>query len=218
VRLDASFIRRGSMDVGAVRRKLDAVNPAYWSDAVSRTFEAHALARHLFLMNDLDARHYHGTAFPLFDYFIDDLAVLFACVAECCGRGGHLIRLQFARLDPGAAVGPHTDKTVTLTHSHRIHVPIVTNPACAFECGGETVNMKVGEIWDFDNTRPHAAHNGGSTPRIHLIADWAAPLPLDRWPRYLAERAGRKWRGYVALNRRVIEQARALHRDLEGRA
>jgi sulfotransferase family protein/aspartyl/asparaginyl beta-hydroxylase len=80
-------------------------------------------------------------------------------------------RSRLLRLDPGAVVPEHADINYHWFYRVRIHIPIVTRPEVAFHCGGETVHMRGGEAWLFDNWRLHRVENPTPDARIHLVAD-----------------------------------------------
>ncbi len=80
-------------------------------------------------------------------------------------------RSRLMRLTPGAGVPEHSDSNYHWFHRVRIHIPIQTDPAVSFTCGGQTVHMGAGEAWIFDNWRLHSVHNGSARTRIHLVAD-----------------------------------------------
>ena len=64
-------------------------------------------------------------------------------------------RSRLLRLDPGAVVPEHADINYHWFYRVRVHIPIVTRPEVLFHCGGETVHMRGGEAWLFDNWRLH---------------------------------------------------------------
>lgn len=80
-------------------------------------------------------------------------------------------RSRLMGLGAGADVPPHIDSHYYWRTHWRIHIPIVTNPAVTFKCGGESVHMQAGECWVFDSFRGHSVHNGGAEQRIHLVLD-----------------------------------------------
>lgn len=80
-------------------------------------------------------------------------------------------RSRLMGLGAGADVPPHIDSHYYWRTHWRIHIPVVTNPAVTFKCGGESVHMKAGECWVFDSFRGHSVHNGGKEQRIHLVLD-----------------------------------------------
>ena len=80
-------------------------------------------------------------------------------------------RSRLLRLDPGAVVPEHADINYHWFYRVRVHIPIVTRPEVLFHCGGETVHMRGGEAWLFDNWRVHSVENPTPEARIHLVAD-----------------------------------------------
>jgi hypothetical protein len=80
-------------------------------------------------------------------------------------------RSRLMGLGAGADVPPHIDSHYYWRTHWRIHIPVITNPAVIFSCGGEKVHMEAGECWVFDSFRAHNVHNGGSEQRIHLVLD-----------------------------------------------
>ncbi len=88
---------------------------------------------------------------------------------------GYFIRANLVRLNPGGEITAHQDKNFSLAHSHRIHIPIVTNEQVLFMVGSETINMREGEIFEINNRRIHSVRNDGVDGRVHLILDWVTP-------------------------------------------
>ena len=68
-------------------------------------------------------------------------------------------RSRLLRLDPGAVVPEHADINYHWFYRVRVHIPIVTRPEVLFHCGEETVHMRGGEAWLFDNWRLHSVEN-----------------------------------------------------------
>jgi aspartyl/asparaginyl beta-hydroxylase (cupin superfamily) len=61
---------------------------------------------------------------------------------------------------------------MSLEFCNRTHIPIKTNDNVLFTVAGETINMKEGEIWEFNNQKYHSVHNNGDEDRWHLIIDY----------------------------------------------
>lgn len=89
-------------------------------------------------------------------------------MAELAGVWG---RSRLMGLGVGAEVPEHVDAHYHWRTHLRIHVPIITNPAVEFTCGGATVHMGRGECWVFDSFRWHEVHNRGDERRVHLVLD-----------------------------------------------
>jgi hypothetical protein len=208
---DTPFVALGRYDIGPLKARLAAEPESSWTSAVAvqRGNWPHRDARHIALANDLDGRHHQATIFPRYAEYKDLITPLLRTIASRLNRGKNVMRLQFAWLGAGSVIAPHRDTSVTLVYSHRVHIPIATNDQVIFECGDESVNMPEGEIWTFDNTLRHAVYNKGDTPRIHLIADFAEPLPLRAWLPYMKHRLYRLRKGDTRAHRRLVREAGA---------
>lgn len=80
-------------------------------------------------------------------------------------------RSRLMALAPGAEVPPHADTHYYWRTHHRLHIPVITNPAVRFTCGDESVHMAAGECWMFDSFRWHDVQNKGTQRRVHLVID-----------------------------------------------
>lgn len=80
-------------------------------------------------------------------------------------------RTRLMRLDGNAEAVSHTDTNYYWMQRVRIHVPILTDPAVQFVCGGRSLHMVAGEAWIFDTWKRHNVLNPNPTQRIHLVAD-----------------------------------------------
>ena len=94
-------------------------------------------------------------------------------ISNYYGNDGYFIRILFAKLSAGRTIMPHIDFVFSLLHCHRIHVPIITNDDVVICIGGESRNMKIGEVCEINNATVHSVTNNGDEPRTHLIIDWA---------------------------------------------
>ncbi len=90
-------------------------------------------------------------------------------------------RSRLLRLDAGAVVPGHSDINRHWFSRVRVHIPVVTQPAVRFHCGGESVHMAAGEAWIFDNWRLHGVEHAGDAPRIHLVADTSGSAAFWRF-------------------------------------
>lgn len=86
-----------------------------------------------------------------------------------------LVYLDISALPPGAKCKVHLDFSLFHILSRRIHIPISTNPNATFsllsESGSKTYNLKVGSVYEINNTVLHVVSNAGDSPRWHIIAD-----------------------------------------------
>lgn len=91
--------------------------------------------------------------------------------------GGTIIRAMAAKLLSGGRINPHFDSHATFRASHRIHVPITTNPRVRFTIDGRPFHLKVGQAYEINNQKTHSVINSGNENRITFIFDY---MPPDR--------------------------------------
>jgi mannose-6-phosphate isomerase-like protein (cupin superfamily) len=85
--------------------------------------------------------------------------------------GERLGRCMVNKIAPGGRIYPHADTAAHAAYYDRFHIVIASNEQSHFRCGDEVLNMRVGEVWWFDNAVEHEVRNEGQTDRIHLIVD-----------------------------------------------
>jgi quercetin dioxygenase-like cupin family protein len=86
-------------------------------------------------------------------------------------EGERLGRVLINRLKPGGTIFSHTDPPLFTQYWSRYHIVLQSSPGCVFKVGEEQVQMRTGELWWFDNGKPHEVVNNSSLDRIHLIID-----------------------------------------------
>jgi hypothetical protein len=87
--------------------------------------------------------------------------------------GEVLGRSRLMRLAGGCEVSTHVDFNYHWYTRVRIHIPVVSDPAVIFHCGGESLHMHPGECWIFNSWHRHRVINGSDRDRIHLVIDTA---------------------------------------------
>lgn len=88
--------------------------------------------------------------------------------------GGELARVAFARIRPHGQVYRHIDTGSYYACRRRYHLVVKSPGGSPMGCGDEAVVMREGELWEFDNKKPHDAQNPSDQPRVHLIFDLGA--------------------------------------------
>lgn len=86
-------------------------------------------------------------------------------------QGERLGRCLITRLAPGDRITKHADSGSHAAYFDRYHVVLQGHPGCVFNCGNETVQMRTGEVWWFQNQIEHEVINDSAADRIHLIVD-----------------------------------------------
>ena len=96
-------------------------------------------------------------------------------IAEHYQPGGTIIRAMAARMAPGAIINPHRDSHPSFHASHRIHVPLATNPRVRFTIDGRPYKFEVGKAYEINNQLMHSVMNKGQEHRVHFIFDYLPP-------------------------------------------
>lgn len=78
-------------------------------------------------------------------------------------------KAMFARLTAGKVIDAHIDGAGSNLHTHKIHVPLQTNPDALFTTNGETFHLQEGHAYEVNNIALHGVSNRGTTDRIHFI-------------------------------------------------
>ena len=74
-------------------------------------------------------------------------------------------RVRILRLDPRTSLSYHRDPEA------RLHIPIITNPGALMIVDKKAYHMEAdGGVYYVNTTKYHTALNGGTEPRIHLVA------------------------------------------------
>ena len=86
--------------------------------------------------------------------------------------GGTIIRAMAAKLKPKSIISPHRDRHQSFVHSHRIHIPLTTNPGVRFMIDGKPHRLQVGQVYEINNQANHSVMNNGEEDRITFIFDY----------------------------------------------
>jgi len=177
MKLDVPLIRLGAHSVRDIVAVLPDTDDPIWDFDRFRqtTYPVHRLTRSI-LFEWLDNNWRPGSPMAI-DRLEYAPAVLTeaaqACAAFVLGYypGARLARMTLAELPAGAKIAAHIDNGIGITAVHRIHVPIITNPAVHFFIDKVSYYLEAGVVYEFDNTRLHAVDNRSAERRVHLMCD-----------------------------------------------
>jgi hypothetical protein len=186
---EGNFRKIGEVDIVKLAKLAEDFSEQDWDAASYRqqTYEVHRDTRTIGLVFDEDFRHSHPTRLPALQEFEEPLRPVLELVAdyyEGSEQGqrlisefgyGYFVRATLVRLRAGGSINPHTDNNFSLAHSHRVHVPLVSNENVRFTVGNETRALRPGEVVEINNRRRHSVANDGPMDRIHLILDFVLP-------------------------------------------
>lgn len=182
-----SFI--GAIDFAELKTRVLGLSETQWDRFSTRqnVYEVHQHTKTIGLVYDLDFRHSHPTRLPTLEIFEAAMRPALWMVADHfekteTGRKlikenslGYFIRASLVRLAAGRGIAEHRDMNFSLTHSHRIHLPVITNKDVWFTVGNESINMQEGQLYEINNRRLHSVENRGDEDRVHLILDYVLP-------------------------------------------
>jgi hypothetical protein len=171
----------GTGELASIREAVRGAPASEWDSEIrQRYYQAHQHTSSIILCfgpdDDLGAADFT----PLWPRWEPLLGALLERTTRAhFGEGGRLIRLMLVRLYARRRVAPHTDDLPVLHATHRVHIPLITNPGVVFVAGDQVVPMREGQIVEINNQREHYVINAGKTDRVHLIFDFATADALS---------------------------------------
>lgn len=184
-----NFFHIGDIEIAELKSLVLNLTDEQWENFSLRQkrYEVHQHTQSIGLVYDPDFRHSHPTRLPTLDMFEDELKPVLWMTADHFeetekgkqlikeNSAGYFVRATLVRLKAGGSIAEHRDMNFSLTHSHRVHLPIVTNDEVWFSVGSETINMREGQLYEINNRRLHSVENKGDDDRVHLILDFVLP-------------------------------------------
>ena len=82
-----------------------------------------------------------------------------------------LTNIVFTELRRGGIIPEHTDAGGMLTTHHRIHIPLVSDPAVKFTLDHKDYYLEPGHGYEINNQLTHEVRNESNIDRIHMIID-----------------------------------------------
>lgn len=179
----------GRTDISHLKSRVVALSETDWNayGARQKRFEVHKDTSTIPLLYDEDFRHENPTPSPMYGALRNEIEPILTIVRRHYDTSlaarrlqekngpAYPIRIILTRLSPGGVIPPHMDAGFSLTHAHRIHLPIVSRETVGFRVDGIDKHLAEGELWEINNRRVHAVRNLGSEARVHLIIDWVIP-------------------------------------------
>jgi hypothetical protein len=189
MKIKQNFLKLGRQDVSLLKEKVAAITDEEWGahDARQQRFAVHKDTQTIHLLFDDDFRHTNPTVWDMYADLEEELKPILGKISRFYNTTakarklrkehgyGYFIRLNLVRLRADGAVKRHIDRGYSLSHSHRVHIPVITNEKVTFTIGEQSIVMQEGDLWEVCNRRGHNVENNGDQPRINLIADWVIP-------------------------------------------
>ncbi len=187
-----SFKRIGSANVTTMKALVDRLTEASWTQDSIDAFGSspNGSAQVILLVHDDRMRHDKPTRQPALEVFSQSIRPVLALTADhfdASPQGkslveqygaGYFVRARLVRVLGGGTFAAAPDRSISETHSHRIHVPLISNDDVRFRVGDRALVIPEGEIYEINNLLPRDIANGGDVACVHLILDYV----LDREP------------------------------------
>lgn len=78
-------------------------------------------------------------------------------------------KIMLSSLEAHASVPPHVDSHPSSRVPHKVHVPLITDPAVQFVIDGRRHHLSLGRAYEINNLLTHSVDNGSERARVHLI-------------------------------------------------
>ena len=173
----------GGVSCAALQRAVACLDEAAWTEKQYRQemFNVHSSTQSIVLCF-IDLAAWPGIAVSR-DVGWDRLGehaepVMDEIIARSYEPGGVVIRAMAVRLPGGARITPHVDEHESLRLSHRIHLPLTTNPRVRFFIDGVPHRFEPGRAIEVNNQLSHSVMNDGPVGRVHFIFDYLPPEQL----------------------------------------
>jgi hypothetical protein len=177
--IDTPLKPLGPIDIGPLSQAILDLDEDAWltNEQRQNDYEVHRQTQSIIMvfcdgpMNDLVVSKQDG-----WDLLAEAaVPVMHELIGRAYPAGGTIIRAMAAKLLARGRINPHFDSHPTFRRSHRIHVPITTNPRVRFIIDGRPYRMEVGEAYEINNQKTHSVMNSGGEDRVTFIFDYLPP-------------------------------------------
>lgn len=175
-----NFQKYNNVDISLLLEQLEA-NPQLWNTNPERKI---ALGSPHVEMSDiwlrfrdkcelLEPKDYFESHLPVWYAAIEQLSEVKKLALDMMSffRAEILGGILITKIPPDGFIKPHDDRGGWHAeyYNTKIYIPIKSNAECINICEEDSVNMRAGEVWQFDNLKTHSVRNFGKTERITLI-------------------------------------------------
>lgn len=173
MRFEGRIRHLGSAPLAPLQSLLPSVSETVWlsNPFRQRAFKVHQQTRSLVFRNipNDDPTGYYDL--PPWQAWQGILQPVLAAVEEALGPGC-CCRILLASLPPSCRIMPHRDHGRAYEMTHRVHIPIQTDPKVRFSIDGQDYHLEAGEIYEVNNQLEHGVTNASRVDRVHLLVDF----------------------------------------------
>jgi hypothetical protein len=174
VRLPRPIRDLGPVDVRVLQQQVALLSEEAWAredEAKENKFEVFGETQHLvfsFIEDDRDPRRFHeNPAWHIWRALL--MPVIEQAIAPYGFRAPLFPKAMLARLRAHGVIDRHHDSAQANLRTHKIHVPLATNPGAVMSLGDSEHHLVVGRAYEVNNVIAHGVRNDGDADRIHFI-------------------------------------------------
>ena len=95
-----------------------------------------------------------------------------------------LTRMIVTELPKGSIIPEHVDEGEMLSTNHRVHIPLLSDPAVKFMLDHQDHYLEPGNGYEINNQLVHGVRNESNIDRLHMIIDlkeWTDEQKTPKW-------------------------------------
>lgn len=169
-----SFRFLGNYNTEHWMNKLNTLTDEDWSVYTFRQddYPVHSQTKTIPILYDEEYASHIGKKSKYYNLFESDVEELNKAYNSIFGKG-NVIRIEIVKMPANSEVKPHIDYGGSLQTNNRTHIPLQTSEGCVFTVGVDSKHLKIGEIWEINNSGEiHGVINDSDIERIHMIVDY----------------------------------------------
>lgn len=167
----------GSVNISSVREYILKLPQELWQthdkDKPNK-FQPLGQTEHIVFqfVRDYD-NHMEVVDYPIWEKWKCRLLPILEAVTKPYGyKNGGFSRIMLAKLPAHSKISLHIDPYKSSNYTHKIHIPIKTNPHVEFLVGHKRYHLLEGYAYEVNNKAIHGVNNHGDSERIHLIFEY----------------------------------------------
>ncbi len=176
MKLPGLLFKLGTVDVSEIEQEVNKLTPEQWIewDLRQNRYKVHSATESYPLMFSEygeEPKAYNVGA-PLWNISQPLINKLEAFYNRKVGSA------VYVKLKPHTNIIPHTDGG-WFNNTHRVHVPIVTDPRITFSLTDKKFHLERGIIYELNNLVEHGVENPTDVGRVHLMVDILPDKPAN---------------------------------------
>jgi hypothetical protein len=167
----------GPVDISLIRDEILNLPQDLWviqNDAKPNQFKPLGRTEHIVFqfVRDYD-NHLDIVDYPIWQEWKGKIQPILEEAVKPYGyQNGGFSRIMLAKLPPQSKIALHIDPYQSSNYTHKIHIPILTNPDVEFWVDRKQYHFLEGYAYEVNNKALHGGINRGNNVRINLIFEY----------------------------------------------